>query len=423
MLNRIFAVIRREYLERVRTKAFWISTLLVPFFLGAIMILPAWLAARGGGEFSVAVLDLSDRFFDPVRDEVNRLLSGDDEKLRITLVLQDPGPDPGATRERLKDEVQDKKFDGVLVIPATMPDEGQPEYVAPNVAAFKLLSVIERSVNNVMVADRLTGAGLDPEAVRELTRRVGLKTLKLGKGGEETSDQGQTFILAYVFMMIIYMTVLMYGVYVMRGVLEEKSSHVVEVIISTVKPFELMLGKILGIGAVGLTQFLIWAALMAAISAPGAIAAVGISGMELPAIPAQLLVFFVVYFLLGFLLYGTLYAGIGAAFDTEQEAQNFQGLVTMLLIVPMVLMIQIINQPDGTLSVVLSLIPFFTPMLMFLRMTLTPVPVWQVAASVVLMLGAILACTWIVAKIYRVGILMHGSKPKLKDLIRWVREA
>jgi ABC-2 type transport system permease protein len=423
MLNRILAVIRREYLERVRTKAFWISTLLVPIFLGAIMILPAWLAARGGGEFSVAVLDLSGRFFDPVRDEVNRLLSGDDEKLIVTLILQDPGPDPGATRERLKNEVQDKSFDGVLVIPATMPDEGQPEYVAPNVAAFKLISVIERSVNNVMVADRLTNAGLDPEAVQELTRRVGLKTLKLGKGGEETSDRGQTFMLAYVFMMIIYVTVLMYGVYVMRGVLEEKSSHVVEVIISTVKPFELMLGKILGIGAVGLTQFVIWAALMAAISAPGAVAAVGISGMELPTIPGLLLVFFVVFFVLGFLLYGTLYAGIGAAFDTEQEAQNFQGLVTMLLIVPMVLMIQIINQPDGTLSVVLSLIPFFTPMLMFLRMTLVPVPVWQVTASVVLMLGAILASTWVVAKIYRVGILMHGSKPKLKDLVRWVREA
>jgi ABC-2 type transport system permease protein len=423
MWARIFAIIRREYLERVRTKAFWISTLLVPFFLGAVMILPAYLAARGGGEFSVAVIDLSGRFFDPIRDEIDRLLSGNDEKLSVTLVLQDPGPDPGATRERLKNEVQNKRFDGVLVIPATMPDEGQPEYVAPNVAAFKLLNVLERSINSVMVANRLTGAGLDPDQVRELTHRVGLKTLKLGKGGEETRDQGQSFMLAYIFVMIIYMTVLMYGIYVMRGVLEEKSSHVVEVIISTVKPFELMLGKILGIGAVGLTQFLIWSVLMAAVSAPGMVSAMGMGDIGLPTIPVQLLVFFVVYFVLGFLLYGTLYAGVGAAFDTEQEAQNFQGLVTMLLIVPMVLMIQIINQPDGTLAVVLSLFPFFTPMLMFLRLTLVPVPAWQVAASVVLMVAAILACTWIVAKIYRVGILMHGSKPKLKDLIRWVREA
>ena len=423
MLSRIKAVIRREYLERVRTKAFWISTLVVPFFLGAVMILPAYLAARGGGEYSVAVIDLSGRFFDPVDAEVQRMLGDDDEKLSISLVRQDPGSDLEATRERIKEQVQQKDFDGMLVIPAEMPDEGQPEYVAPNVAAFKLVSVLERSVNTVMVADRLTGAGLDPEKVRELTKRVGLRTMKLGKGGEETRDRGQSFMLAYVFMMIIYVTVLMYGIYVMRGVLEEKSSHVIEVVISTVKPFELMLGKILGIGAVGLTQFLIWATLMAAISAPGAVSAMGISGMELPKIPAQLLFFFVVYFVLGFLLYGTLYAGIGAAFDTEQEAQNFQGVITMFLIVPLVLMMQILNQPDGTLSVVLSLIPFFTPMLMFLRITLTPVPAIQLIASVVLMVGAILACTWVVAKIYRVGILMHGSKPKIKDLIRWVREA
>jgi len=423
MLNRILAVIRREYLERVRTKAFWISTLIVPILLGAMMVLPAYLAARGGGEFNVAVVDLTERFFEPVDAEVQRMLSGDDEKLSVTLVLRDPGTDLEATRERLKQEVSEKRFDGVLVLPEGLPDEGQPEYVAPNVSAFKLLSVLERSVNNVTVADRLTGAGLDPDAVRELTRRPGLKTLKLGKGGEETSDRGQSFMLAYIFVMIIYVTVLMYGIYVMRGVLEEKSSHVVEVVVSTVKPFELMLGKILGIGAVGLTQFVIWAVVMAAISAPGAVAAVGISGMELPSLPAQLLAFFVIYFVLGFLLYGTLYAGIGAAFDTEQEAQNFQGIVTMFMVIPMVLMMQILNQPDGTLSVVLSLIPFFTPMLMFLRMTLTQVPIIQLVASVVFMLAAIVIAAWIVGKIYRVGILMHGSKPKLKDLIRWVKEA
>jgi ABC-2 type transport system permease protein len=423
MLNRIFAVIRREYLAHIRTKAFWISTLIVPIVMGALMIIPAWLATRGAGEFTVAVLDLSGQFFDPVEAEVQRYLGGEDEKLSITLVEEDPGPDIAMTRERIKARVKDKAFDGMLVLPATLPDEGTPEYVAPNVAAFRLIEVLERSVNNVMVADRLTGAGLDPDAVSELTRRVGLKTLKLGKAGEETRDQGQTFMLAYVFVMIIYMTVLMYGMYVMRGVLEEKSSHVVEVIISTVKPFELMLGKILGIGAVGLTQFLIWAALMAAISAPGMVSAMGMGDIELPAIPAQLLVFFVVYFVLGFLLYGTLYAAVGAAFDTEQEAQNFQFVIMAPLMIPLVLLFQIINQPDSTLSVVLSLIPFFTPMLMFLRMTLTEVPALQIGASLVLMIATILASAWVVGKIYRVGILMHGSKPKLKDLVRWVREA
>ncbi len=283
--------------------------------------------------------------------------------------------------------------------------------------------VLERAVNNVQVADRLEAAGLDPERIGELTRRSDLKTIKLGSKGEETRDQGQAFMLSYLMVLIIYMTVLMYGIYVMRGVLEEKSSHIVEIIISAVKPFELMLGKILGIGAVGLTQMLLWSVMGFALSAPAVLTAVGLSGVEMPSLPASLLAAFVIYFVLGFLLYGTLYAGIGAAFDTEQDAQNFQMMVTMLLVVPLVLLVQIMNEPDGTLSVVLSLFPFFTPILMFLRMTLTQVPLWQVATSVVLMVGAIIAMAWLVGKVYRVGILMHGSKPKLKDLIRWVREA
>jgi ABC-2 type transport system permease protein len=423
MLSRTLAIIRREYLERVRTKAFWISTLLVPIFMGGMMVIPALLAARGGGEYSVAVLDLTGRFYGPVADEVRRMLSGDDEKLVVELVEQDAAENLEATRERVKEQVQEQEFDGMLILPATLPEEGEPEYVAPNVAAFKLLVVLERSVNNVMVADRLTSEGIAHDRVGELTRRVDLKTLKLGAGGEETKDEGQAFFMSYIFVLIIYMSVLMYGIYVMRGVLEEKSSHIVEVIISTVKPFELMLGKILGIGAVGLTQMVLWAGMGLALSAPPMLVAMGLGGAELPRIPATVLVFFVVYFVLGFLLYGTLYAGVGAAFDTEQDAQNFQGVITIFLVIPLVMIIQIMNDPGGTLSVVLSLVPFFTPILMFLRMTLVQVPPLEIAASVVLMVATILAMAWLVGKVYRVGILMHGSKPKLKDLLRWVREA
>ena len=423
MLRRISAVIRREYLEHVRTRAFWISTLLVPVLMGALMIVPLWLAARGGGTFTVAVVDLSGRFLDPLQQEVKRALAASEDKLTITLVPQPLGPDPDTAREALKQRVQGQEFDGMLLLPASLPEDGQPEYVAPNVAAFKLLTLLERSVNNVMVADRLARAGLDPTQIVQLTRRVDLKTFKLGARGEETSDSGQTLLMSYGLVMIIYMTVLLYGVYVMRGVLEEKSSRIVEVIVATIRPLELMLGKILGIGSVGLTQFLIWTGTVLALSAPGVVAALFGGPVAVPRVAVSLMVFFVIYFLLGFLLYGTLYAAIGAAFDSEQEAQNFQGLVAMLLVLPLILMMQIFNQPDGTLAVVLSLVPFFTPMLMLLRMTLTRVPAIQLAASVVLMVAAILGTTWLAAKIYAVGILVHGAKPKLKDLVRWVREA
>jgi ABC-2 type transport system permease protein len=421
--RRVLAVIRREYLERVRTKAFWISTLLVPVLMGGLMIIPAVLASRGGAEATVAVLDLSGRYAGPLTDKVAEILEGEQDGLRIQLATQDPGANPEATRESIKARVQRQEFDGLLVLPAGLPAEGEPEYVATNVAAFRVLMVLERAVNDVLVADRLEGAGLDPVRVTELTRRVSLKTFKLGAKGEETQDKGQAFLMSYFLVLIIYMSVLMYGIYVMRGVLEEKSSRIVEIIVSAVRPFELMLGKILGIGAVGLTQMVLWSALGFALSAPAVLGAIGLAGIELPSIPPQLLVFFVVYFVLGFLLYGTLYAGVGAAFETEQDAQNFQGVITIFLVVPLVLITLIMNEPDGAVAVVMSLIPFFTPILMFLRMTLTKVPAWQIAASLVLMVGAVLVMAWLVGKVYRVGILMHGSKPKLKDLVRWVREA
>jgi len=435
MLPRIAAVIRREYLERIRTKAFWISTLLVPLFMAAATILPALLAARGAGEFKIAVQDMTGRYFDPLTAEVQGLLSGSSEagpefgpnqrfgesagNLTIHFIREDPGLD----REEIKRRIHAKEFSGLLVLPDGLPDEGQPEYISPNVTAMRMLAVLERAINNVMISDRLTTVGIDPQRIDALTRRVDMKTFKLSAKGEETRDVGQAFLMSFLLVMIIYMSVLMYGMYVMRGVLEEKSSHIVEVIISTVKPFELMLGKILGIGAVGLTQMLLWSLMGFALTAPPVLLAIGLGGMQLPKIPVLVLVFFVVYFVLGFLLYGTLYAGVGAAFDTEQDAQNFQGVITFFLIIPMLLLMQILNQPDGTLAVALSLFPFFSPVLMFLRLTLTQVPVVQLVASVVLMVATILAMAWLSGKIYRVGILMHGSKPKLKDMLRWVREA
>jgi len=424
MFSRAMVVARREYLEHVRTKAFWLSTLLVPVFMAAMMIIPAWLASRGGGTVRVAVLDLSGhRYASRLQEKISERLSAPGEKLRIELIAQDPSPDPDTRREELKKRVHAREFDGILVLPAGLPDQGAPQYVAPNVAAFRLLTVLDSTVNELLVEDRLSRAGLDPSRIGKLTRRVDLQTFKLGAGGEETQDQGQVFLLSYGLVLIIFMSVLGYGIYVMRGVLEEKSSHIVEIIVSAVKPFELMLGKILGIGAVGLTQFSLWSLVGLALSAPGMLAAAGLGAIEMPSMPLSLMVFFVVFFVLGFLLYGTLYAGIGAAFNTEKDAQNFQAAISVFLMAPLVLMMVIFNEPNGTMATVLSFVPFFTPMLMFLRMTLVRVPPVQVAASVALLVATILVMAWIVGKIYRVGILMQGSKPGLKDVLRWIREA
>jgi len=423
MWARTFVVARREYIEHVRTKAFWLSTLLVPVFMTAMMVIPAWLASRGGGEVRIAVLDMTGRYTDQLQEKIRTRLEKPGEKLTIELIAEDPGEDPTATREQLKQAVHQRQFDGILLLPAELPDQGAPRYIAPNVAAFRVLAVLDSAVNELMIEDRLASAGLDPEKVSELTRRVDLEAFKLGASGEETQDKGQVFLLSYGLVMIIFMSVLGYGIYVMRGVLEEKSSHIVEIIISAVRPFELMLGKILGIGAVGLTQFLLWSLIALAVTAPGVFASVGIGAIEMPSMPFSLMVFFVVFFVLGFLLYGTLYAGIGAAFNTEKDAQNFQSVITLFLVAPLMLMMLIFNEPNGTLATILSLVPFFTPMLMFLRMTLVHVPPVQIGASIVLLVFSILLMAWIVGKIYRVGILLQGSKPRFSELISWIRSA
>jgi len=418
-------VARREFLARVRSRWFLFSTLVVPvLFLGGI-ILPAVLVDRSTEDPKpIVVIDnagngIADRLIDSLRaNEIPAELLVD----RARPTTEDAF-DMDSLRSRIaagNGSTEAEKAAAWLYLPGNLIEEGTAVLVEDRDTGPVLRRRIASSLQQVVTAARLERASVGRATIETALRPTSVSVEPLSA---KDGPAGLRQALGFVFAMALYVMFIVYGQMIARGVLEEKTSDIVEILISSLRPWEMMLGKILGIGAVGLTQFLIWAILMAAVSAPGMVSAMGMGDIGLPTVPIQLLVFFVVFFVLGFLLYGTLYAGIGAAFDTEQEAQNFQGVVTMLLIVPLVLMMQILNQPDGTLSVVLSLFPFFTPMLMFLRMTLTQVPPIQLAASVVLMVGAILACTWIVAKIYRVGILMHGSKPKFKELVRWVREA
>jgi ABC-2 type transport system permease protein len=221
--------------------------------------------------------------------------------------------------------------------------------------------------------------------------------------------------------MILYITILIYGVTVMRGVIEEKQSRIVEVLLSSVKPFQLMLGKLVGIGLVGLTQYFTWAAFMIGISTVAALPAFAMGAFKLPNIPPSLMVYFVVYFVLGYFLYATLYAAVGALVSSEEDAQQVQLPVTMFLIIPMIFSSAILRNPNSTFSIVLSLIPFFAPVLMFMRICLSQPPLWQIGLSMVLMIVTILGAVWLAAKIYRVGILMYGKRPNLPEIMKWMK--
>jgi ABC-2 type transport system permease protein len=223
-------------------------------------------------------------------------------------------------------------------------------------------------------------------------------------------------------MIFIYTTILTYGVSVMRGVIEEKQSRIVEVVVSSVRPFHMLMGKVVGIGLVGLTQYLIWVGSAALLMAFG-VSLLASRGVTLPPISAGLLVSFIVFFVLGYFLFATIYAMVGSLVTTEEDAQGIQFPVMMLIIVPMMIFWVVMRNPGGTTAVVLSMIPFFAPTLMMLRIAMISPPLWQVLLSMAFMVVAIVGAVWLAAKIYRVGILMYGKRPSLAEIGRWLRYA
>jgi ABC-2 type transport system permease protein len=413
-VKRVFAVARREYLERVRSKAFLVSTILGPALLAGFMIAPLLLTRQRGRPLHVAVLDASGRLgADVTQSLARRKVAG---QPRFMVDPASPGPVDQA-RAALQERMVRGEIDGYLFLGPDALERSAVEYYGTNVSNMMDLQLLDKAVEEALVSQRLAREGLDPERVRSLTRRVDLKTIRVtARGARE--DRGASFILSLVLMMLLYTTLAVWGTAMMNGVIEEKTNRVVEVVVSSLPASRLFAGKLLGVGAAGLTQFVVWAACLAAISAAGA-AGTGAAG-ALPELSPLLLVAFVLFFLLGYFLYGAMYASIGAAVNTTQEAQSLVFPVMMPLILSVVFYPMVLAAPDSSLSVALSLVPFFAPLLMFLRMTAVSPPAWQVASSMLLMLATIAVITWAAARIYRVGILMYGKRPTFPEIIRWV---
>lgn len=414
-MKRVFAVARREYLERVRSKAFLVSTILGPALLAGFMIAPILLTQQRGRPLHVAVLDASGRLgADVTQSLARRKVAG---QPRFLVDPASPGPVDQA-RAALQERMVRGEIDGYLFLGPDALERSAVEYYGTNVSNMMDLQLMDKAVEEALVSQRLAREGLDPERVRSLTRRVDLKTIRVtARGARE--DRGASFILSLVLMMLLYTTLAIWGTAMMNGVIEEKTNRVVEVVVSSLPASRLFAGKLLGVGAAGLTQFVVWAACLAAISAAGA-AGTGAAG-ALPELSPLLLVAFVLFFLLGYFLYGAMYASIGAAVNTTQEAQSLVFPVMMPLILSVVFYPMVLAAPDSTLAVALSLVPFFAPLLMFLRMTAVSPPAWQVALSMLLMLATIAVITWAAARIYRVGILMYGKRPTFPEIIRWIR--
>jgi ABC-2 type transport system permease protein len=409
----LWAVIRREYLQRVRSRWFVFATIGVPLLVTGATVIPMTIAARGEATArSVVVIDRSGELGDPVAEAL--AASG------YTVERAAAADEPDARARVAADQVG-----SVLVLDSATLTEGRARLIASeDPSALRQLG-IRQIVIQAALERQLTDSGMNVERV------MGGGTLDLetiGESGGGMSDPA--FAAAYMGSFVLYMVILIYAVAVMRSVLEEKTSRIVEIIISSVRPWQLMLGKILGVGAVGLTQLAVWALIVGGalkLGLPSVLASrPGLSQLAqlrtmLPA--PSFYGYFAVFFVGGYFIYSALYAAVGAMCNSEDEAQQAQFPIMLLILTPVLSLVSVIENPNSTASVVLSLIPLFSPFLMFARAAAGAAPAWQVGLSIVLMALTVVAVAWIAGRIYRVGILMTGKRPTPRELFRWIREA
>ncbi len=431
-MKKVLIIIKREYLVRVRTRAFLIGTMVTPLLMLGVIALPIFFATRGGGERRVAVLDQSGEpeLFEAINRSMDSRGEGDEEVNRrdpgvgrtryiLTRRAVVPGEDLQAIQLQYQQQAAQDPNTTYLVLRPGGLDKFEAEYYAKNTSDFSI-GTLERAINDAISGLRLKRAGLNQAQIASYTKRVEFKKKKITASGGVEEGGAADFVVAFVMLIFIYMSVLIYGLFVMRGVIEEKQSRIVEVLVSSVRPTQMMLGKVIGIGAVGLTQIAVWA-LSALLLTTFGVSAFSSRGVTMPNIPISLLVYFVVYFVLGYFLYATLYALVGSTVSSEDDAQQAQFPVTILLVVPMMIFNMIIANPTSNASIALSMVPFFAPTLMMMRIAVVNPPVWQILLSMAIMVATILGCVWISARIYRVGILMYGKRPSIAELGRWLR--
>ena len=426
-MREVLIILRREFLERVRSRTFLLGTVLTPLFMGALFVVPAMVGAGGGGERTFVVVDQAPA---GVGDVFTAALTapppeGAEDAFRYRVERVSAPLDQ--VRAGLNERVLAEEIDGYVVLPPDVVERGEVAYRARNVSSFTLQRDLSRAATAAVQQARLRAAGLEGSQVAALMRPVELQAARITARGESAGDAQSTFWLAYVSGFMVYFLVFAYGINVMRSVLEEKTNRIVEVIVSSMRATHLMLGKILGVGSVALLQVAIWIAL----------GALGVSRSEMMArrfglppgsldvlrVEPWVLAAMLGFFVLGFLLYAALFAAVGAAVNSDQEAQQLQTLVFLPLIAALVFMLPVINDPLGGTATTLGMIPFTSPINMPMRMAAAAVPPAQIAASLALLAATVLFVTWLAGKIYRIGILSTGKKPTLAELGRWLRTA
>ena len=424
-MAKLWAIIKREYLERVRSKWFLIATFLGPIFFAAIIIVPAWLASRSKATsqvYNIVILDATQSEFGK---RLSFAIAGDTtdaEKTPDVRVIAPPEltkAESVATRD-----VMEKKKVGYLVVDRQTVAGEVARYAGRNASSIPDMQQIRTALRQTILASRLESIGIDNSRTKELTFiPLNFSTERIterGRGGSGMASVMFGFAIGF----LLYMTIIIYGQTIMSSVIEEKTSRVAEVIMSSVPTDTLLAGKVLGVGAVGLTQQILWIAttyvllklrapLMAKLGAPPV-------SFSLPEISLGAAILLLLFFLLGFIFYSSLYAAVGSAVNSEQEARQAATPLMIMIVFAGVFIQPVLLNPTGTTAQVLSLLPITSPIIMPIRMAVTGVPPLELAASLGFLLIGCVGALWVASRIYRVGLLMYGKRPTMREMARWV---
>lgn len=421
----ISIIAKREYKARIRSKGFWLGTVALPLMMAAWAVLPSLILSKTTAKHRLAVVDRTGALADGLADRLAELAERTAERVVFEIERVDAEGADAELRAALDRRVLSEEIDAWLWIGEDALESGEVEYHAQSLSNFITQEALERALSRVARRERFVRAGFDAQAIEDLSGSLDLDTVTVTEDGRQERGGLGGFALAVGLFIILYTTTLIYGQQVMLGVLDEKSSRVVEVLVSSVTPFELLAGKLVGIGLIGLTQLTIWLLTGVLLTAPGLVAAVSFipEGVSLPTISLALGVHCLLLFLLGYFLYSSFYAMVGSAFNNPQEAQQLASLAVIFIVLPWIFFLPVLNDPDSTLAVVTSLIPPFTPSIMMLRIATKTPPMWQILLGYLLTAGACIAMLWLSARVYRIGILMYGKKPTFRELWRWIRYA
>lgn len=435
-MTKLLAVVKREYVQRVRAKMFIVTTVLLPAGIALFGLAPALvLSIQAGNPLRIVVMDGTGKLFGRLQSSLQKNVISPEAAVNSVgkeapgspdFVLEETplgGRAPAEVSAELERRLRAKEIDAYLILPSNLLQNGTAQFFRRNTSDLFSTRRIQEALASSIRDQRLIDAHVDSRTLAELERPIDFETTRISGSGSER-DSGGGFALVFAVGFVMYISVLLYGQVVLGSVIEEKETRIAEVLFSSVKPFTLMMGKLLGVSLVALTQLTIWGIAFGAFALYG-VAVLASKGVPttIPNIPAIFYVYFALFFLVGFFVYSTLYALLGSVVTNAQEGGQAAMPIIMLLVVSFYLFLPVSRSPDSSMSFWLSMIPFFAPISMLVRIVTQTPPFWQIALSLLIGFSTASLLTWIASRIYRIGMLMYGKRPSIPEMIRWVRQS